>query len=135
MSGMGEIDAREIALVMQRKPLSPDARSGSLRIGQIYTKPLKDEVPVRLLLHDSLSRNPFSPLSVLQTSFYHNFHSTTPILAPLSPLGSYERALQDKCVLGEWWSLLGSSLKVEDYFGAVKQVKNLPWAEPTENSE
>ncbi|CAB4299953.1 unnamed protein product [Prunus armeniaca] len=58
-----------------------DARSGSLRVGQIYTKPLKDE-----------------------------------------------------CVLGEWWSL-GSSLKVEDYFGAVKQVKNLPWAEPTENSE
>ncbi|CAL8112684.1 unnamed protein product [Prunus armeniaca] len=112
MSGMGEIDAREIALVMQRK----------------------DEVPVQLLLHDSLSTNPFSPFFLLQTSFYHNFHSTTPILVPLSPLGLYERALQDKCVLGEWWSLLRSSLKVEDYFGAVK-VKNLPWAEPTENSE
>ncbi|KAL6289822.1 hypothetical protein ACE6H2_007332 [Prunus campanulata] len=128
MSGMGENDAREIDLVMQRKVLIscfpmcvlvirkrkkqgetsfssfssrvsatfPDARSGSLRIGQIYTKPLKDEVPVQLLLHDSLSRNSFSPFFLLQTSFYHNFHSTTPILAPLSPLGSYERALQDK---------------------------------------
>ncbi|ONI22374.1 hypothetical protein PRUPE_2G125000 [Prunus persica] len=147
MNGMGEIYAREIALVMQRKNFGenildvitnrkkqgetsfssfssrvsatfPDARSGSLRIGQIYTMPLKDEVPVQLLLHDSLSRNPFSPFFLLQTSFYQN--STTPILAPLSPLGSYERALQDKCGLGEWWSLLGSSLKVEDYFGAVK---------------
>ncbi|CAB4299846.1 unnamed protein product [Prunus armeniaca] len=33
--------------------------------------------------------------------------------------GLYDRALQDKCGLGEWWSL-GSSLKVVDYFGAVK---------------
>ncbi|CAL9006505.1 unnamed protein product [Prunus brigantina] len=133
MSGMGEIDARETALVMQRKNFGenildiqvklvkeysivemsgmgdsfPDARSGSLRIGQIYNKPLKDEVPVQLLLHDSLSRNPFSPFFLLQTSFYHNFHSTTPILAPFSPLGLHERALQDKCGLGEWWSLLG----------------------------
>ncbi|KAI5344916.1 hypothetical protein L3X38_012793 [Prunus dulcis] len=62
----------------------------SLTQGQIYTKPLKDEVPVQL----SLSKN--SPFFLLQTSFYHNFHSITPILAPLSPLGSYERALQDK---------------------------------------
>ncbi|KAI5344891.1 hypothetical protein L3X38_012768 [Prunus dulcis] len=49
---------------------------------------------------------PLSPSNFFlpQLSFYN------PIFLPFSPLGSQDRALQDK-------------------------VKNLPWAEPTENSE
>ncbi|VVA37074.1 Hypothetical predicted protein [Prunus dulcis] len=55
----------------------PDARSESFRIGQIYTNPLKDEVPAQLLLHDSLSRNPFSPSFLLQSSQFSSYNIHT----------------------------------------------------------
>ncbi|KAI5347018.1 hypothetical protein L3X38_014897 [Prunus dulcis] len=104
-------------------------------------------------LKDVPKQKQTSHLHLTFTSYFTSFPFQKPILSFLPPSNFFLPQLSfynsnscavsaiwivgtistRKCGLGEWWSL-DSSLKVEDYFGAVK-VKNLPWAEPTENSE
>ncbi|CAB4269541.1 unnamed protein product [Prunus armeniaca] len=91
MSGMGEIDAREIALVMQRK-------CGLGEWSYLF--------------------------AILGAGIV------------LRVLDNYElgKSLVSKCGFGRMVVTTRQLIEGEDYFGAVK-VKNLPWAEPTENSE